>query len=319
MSSIRKSFHADGRSFVLFKRVSVAIATTLALALPLLAAPVQADPFRRTNPRTVGDRTEAAFRELFQRGNYTEAGRLLQTAERNEPLAYALKASLAYLNQDYNRMGENARLTRETAERLVQTDELRGNLYIAVGHFLEGAHTFTTQGTVAATPTVLSKLQQVFDYLGRVERINPNDPELNLIKGYMDLMLAVNLPFTDANAAIQRLQNNAGPDYLTYRGIAIGYRDLRQNDKALEAIDRALREAPNNPDLLYLKAQILVRGQRDRESLEFFRQALERRAQLPRTLANQIAWEQCRASNRVNQVDDTTSRQLCRAQLNRPS
>jgi tetratricopeptide (TPR) repeat protein len=294
----RNPYHA-------FKQRTAAIAGTLAIGLNLLwIYPVAADPFRTTSPRQIGAKTEAAFDALFKQGNYREAAQLLQSAEPNEPLTYALRASLAYVDQDFNIMGENARLTLATAQKLVETDPLRGNMYTAVGHFLEGAHTLSTEGTVRATPTVLTKLQQVFDHLRQAEAIDPNDPELNLIKGYMDLMLAVNLPFSDPQQAIQRLQSNASPGYLAQRGIAIGYRDLEKPDEALVAVDRALQETPDNPELFYLKAQILrlqsgqlegnAQQQSRRESVREFRKAWEKRAQLPASIVNQLNREYCR-------------------------
>jgi tetratricopeptide (TPR) repeat protein len=282
-----------------WRRVMAAVAGTLSLTLTSWISPAQADPFRSANQHQVGDRTEAAFRALFEQGDYQQAEQLLQNAEQNEPLAYAMKASLAYIDQDWAVMGENARLTRETAEQLVQTDPLRGNLYIATGLFLEGAHSLSTQGTVRATPQVLAKLQQVFRYLSEAEEINPNDPELNLLKGYMDLMLAVNLPFANPQQAIERLQTRAAPQYLAQRGIAIAYRDLDQPVQALAAVDAALQQTPNNPELLYLKAQILRKQGNAQESIRLFQQALAKQAQLPPNLVRQIAWEQCRTINQV--------------------
>ncbi|GAB4242170.1 MAG: Sll0314/Alr1548 family TPR repeat-containing protein [Elainellaceae cyanobacterium] len=270
----------------------------------MLSNSALADPFRATNPREVGDQTEQAFKAMFEQGNYVEATELLQTAEASEPLAHALKASLAYMDEDWDTMSENAQLTLETAEKLLETDPLRGNLYIAAGLFLEGAHTVSTQGIVQSTPTVLRKLQQVFNHLNEAERIDPADPELNLLKGYMDLMLAVNLPFSDPEQAIERLENYAAPSYLAQRGIAIGYRDLEQPDKALAAVDQALQETPNNPELFYLKAQILrllsddAEGDAQKrlqgESLGLFRQAWTLRAQMPESTVDQMEREACR-------------------------
>jgi tetratricopeptide (TPR) repeat protein len=284
--------------------VAVAV-SAWALAAGVLANPAWAgDPFRTTNPRNVGDQTEAAFKAMFEQGNYVTASELLQTAEPAEPLSYALKASLAYMNEDFDAMGENARLTREKAEQLVEQDPLRGHLYTAAGLFLEGAHSFLTEGAVRSTPAVLGKLQQVFNNLSEAEKIDPNDPELNLLKGYMDLMLSVNLPFANPEDAIQRLETRAAPVYLAQRGIAIGYRDLDQQEQALTAVDRALQETPNNPELMYLKAQILRRQsdnaegeeqtQLQRQSLNFFRRAWDQRAQLPENTVEQIDREACR-------------------------
>jgi tetratricopeptide (TPR) repeat protein len=287
------------------KRVTAALTGTLTIALSLVVNPAfAADPFRTDNPRAIGDQTEAAFRSMFEQGNYTEAAELLQQAEADEPLAYALKASLAYIDEDLNALGQNAKLTRESAERLKEVDPLRGHLYIATGLFLEGAHTFLSEGAVRSTPAVLANLQQVFSNLREAERIDPNDPELNLLKGYMDLILAVNLPFANPEQAIQRLNNYARPTYLAQRGIALGYRDLDQQQQALEAVDRALAETPNNPELFYLKAQILRRMSDDlegdqqkqlqRQSLVLFRQAWAQRTQLPEPTVEQIDREACR-------------------------
>lgn len=294
-----------------------AMLSAASVALTLWVSPAQADPFRQSTPRQVGDKAEEAFRAWFQQGNYSEAKRLLQQAEPNEPLTHAMRASLAYLDGEVETLGTHATQTRQTAERLVASDPLRGNMYIAVGYFLEGAYTWAKNGTLQAAPTVLGIFQKVLDHLGKAEQIAPNDPELNLLKGYMDIMLAQYLPFADRDQAIARLQQHGGPSYLVQRGVAIAYRDLRQYDRALNAVNEALNETTGNPDLLYLKAQILVRQGKDRESLEFFRQALTQESQLPRSIRNQMAWEQCRANNRVNNVQDDTSRQTCRPLLNR--
>jgi tetratricopeptide (TPR) repeat protein len=286
-------------SFLTFRQATVAVTGGLTIALSLWITPALADPFRANNPRPIGDRTEQAFKALFEQGNYRQAAQLLQMAEPNEPLAYAMKAALDYINKDWDKMGENARHTRETAEQLVTTDPLRGHLYIAAGQFLEGAHTLSTQGTVRATPAILSKLQQIFDNLDQAEKIDPKDPELNLLKGYMDLMLAVNLPFSNPNQAIERLQNYAAPTYLAQRGVAIAYRDLNKPDQALAAVDRALQQSPKNPELLYLKAQILRKQGNAQASLPLFQQALASQGQLPNSITYQIAWEQCRTADQI--------------------
>jgi tetratricopeptide (TPR) repeat protein len=290
-------------------------------SIAMMALPAWAgDPFRSTNAHPIDNQTEAAFRAIFERGHYQEAAQILQSPNPNEPLAYAMRASLAYLNEDMNALGENATLTREAAEQLVASDPLRGHLYTAVGYFLEGAHTISTEPAVRATPIVLGKLQQVFDNLEEAERIDPNDSELNLLKGYMDLMLAVNLPFSSPQQAIERLQTHAAPSYLAQRGIAVGYRDLNQQEQALAAVDRALQETPNNPDLLYLKAQILTRQSNHQASLRFYRRALAQQNQLPRSLVIQISFEECRTQNRVNrrQRNCDAERDAQREQASRP-
>jgi tetratricopeptide (TPR) repeat protein len=282
-----------------FKRIAAIAAMTGAIVLGLIPPVLAGDPFRSDNSHSIDTQTEAAFRAIFEQGNYRQAAQLLRSPSENEPLAYAMRASLAYLSEDQDALGENATLTREAGERLVESDPLRGHLYTAVGHFLEGSHTVLTQGSVRATPAVLGKLQQVFENLRQAEAIEPNDPELNLLKGYMDLMLAVNLPFSNPQQAIDRLEAHAAPDYLAQRGIAIGYRDLDQQDQAIAAVDRALEVTPNNPDLFYLKAQILVRQDKHRESLRLFQQALAQQNQLFPSQTIQISFEACRAHNRA--------------------
>jgi tetratricopeptide (TPR) repeat protein len=291
-----------------YKRVKQALAIvtgSVALSFGIWSHPAWAgDPFRSENPRNVGDQTEAAFKAMFEQGNYVAASELLENGESDEPLTYALRASIAYMNEDLDAMGENATLTREKAEQLLAQDPLRGHLYTAAGFFLEGAYSFLTEGAVRSTPTVLGKLQQVFTSLGEAEKLEPNDPELNLLKGYMDLMLSVNLPFANPEDAIQRLETRAAPAYLAQRGIAIAYRDLDQQDQALTAVDRALQETPENPELFYLKAQILRRQSDDvegeektrlqRQSLNLFRQAWQLQSQLPENTAEQLDREACR-------------------------
>lgn len=295
------------------KRWAVTLVGGCAIALSLFAETALADPFRPTDPHAVGDQAEAAFNAMFRDGDYVEASNLLRTAEEDEPLTHAMRASIAYLGEDWDILARSSVRTREAAEALVDTDPLRGHLYIAVGHFMEGASIAQQDGLLASTPTLLRKLQQVFSNLNEAERVDANDPELNLVRGFMDLMLAVNLPFADPAQAVTRLQEKAGPAYIANRGIAIGYRDLNQFDSAIQAVDEAMVETPDNPDLFYLKAQILVRQGREQESLEYFQRALENRDQMVKQVGNRLAWEECRTRNRLGGVPDNESRTQCRS------
>ncbi len=282
------------------RRSIVAIATSAIAVATLAGSGWAADPFRTDAPRDIDAGTEAAFTALFEDGNYQAAQAALQSADENEPLSHALKSAFAYLSEDWDAMAQYATQTRESAEAMLESDPLRGHIYVAAGHFLEGAHAFVTQGAVRGTPVALAKLQRVFNNLDEAERIAPNDPELNLLRGYMDLMLSVNLPFSDPNDAIARLENYASPTYLAQRGIAVGYRDLGQQDKAMAAVDRALELAPDNPELHYLKAQILVRQNNYPASIQYFAIAMEKLNQLPYATARQLAWEYCRAQRNVD-------------------
>lgn len=292
------------RSF--WQGISAALIVTSLWVNPVLAK----DPFRSRDARPIGSNTEAVFKAIFERGDYNSANTLLPKVENNEPLAHALQASMAYMNWQgekdsekkkalANQFRSSAQQTRATADRILGSDPLRGNLYIAVSHFLEGAYVIGTEGTVRGTPQALGRLQEAFKHLDEAERISPQDPELNLIKGFMDLLLSINLPFSNPNEAIARLEKYAGPRYLADRGLALGYRDLNQQDKALAAVDRALQATPGNPELLYLKAQILVRQGKNRESVPFFEQALQKQNQLPASTVRQISRELDKTKRRI--------------------
>ncbi|QIR38789.1 tetratricopeptide repeat protein [Tolypothrix sp. PCC 7910] len=296
---------------IVFARVTKIAQTTFAAAIafnlgmnPTLAG----DPFRPDKPHAIGDKTEAAFKAVFQKGNYQQAESYLQQAissEPNEPLAYAMKASLAYANKDLTSLDTYSKKTLETGQKLIDKDPLRGNLYTAVGNFLEGAVIITREGAGGAAQA-LSRLRQVYQYLDKAEAISANDPEVNLIRGYMDLLLAVNLPFSNPDEAIQRLENNAAPKYLADRGIALGYRDLKNYSQALDYANRALKTTSENPELYYLKAQILhEQGKKEnsrdliKEAIANFDTALSKKSQLPASLVQQIESERNNANNRL--------------------
>ncbi|MEB3357784.1 MAG: Sll0314/Alr1548 family TPR repeat-containing protein [Synechococcales bacterium] len=288
---------------------ATAIAGTVAIALTACPNPALADPFRSASPREMDDQTEAAFEAMFVQGNYTQAAELLETAAPDEPMALAMQASIAYLNRDWDGLKVHADRTLAVAQRLIAEDPLRGHLYTAVAHFMDGAYTLSTEGTIRATPVVLGKLRLVFDNFNQAESVDPTDPELNLIKGYMDLMLAVNLPFSSPEQAIARLEQYGSPSYLVQRGLAVAYRDLGQYDAALTAVEQALEETPDNPDLYYLKAQIVrLQGDDLATSLQYFRRALQREEQLPEELADQIAYEFCRTRNELRDRDQNCRR-----------
>ncbi|MGB3614597.1 MAG: Sll0314/Alr1548 family TPR repeat-containing protein, partial [Elainellaceae cyanobacterium] len=233
------------------------LAASTAALVATAALPAIADPFRATDPRPFDPTVEAAFDAIFKAGDYRQADALLQDASESEPITHAMQATLAYLSGDWSSLDVEAEQTLSSAAQMLEQDPLRGHLYSAVGHFMEGAHALSTQDAVRATPLVLSKLRLVFDHFDKAAEIDPNDPELNLIRGYMDLILAVNLPFSSPDEAVEKFSRYGAPDYLVSRGLAIAYRDLDQYDQAIAAVDQALQQAPNNPDLFYLKAQIL--------------------------------------------------------------
>lgn len=305
LRSLKSFMHRSGsRSPRPVVRALVAGALTpVLLGLTSLSA-LAGDPFRPSDPHDIGDATEAAFEAFFYEGNYAEANSLVETAiaaEPGEPMNYAMAAALGYLNNDFNQLQTRAQQTKSAAEQLSATDPLRGHLYTAVGIFLEGAHVLQTQGIARGTPTALRMLQQVFRELDAAEAIDADDPELSLLKGFMDLLLAVNLPFANPDQAINRLQNGY-PAYLSQRGIAIGLRDLERYDEALSAVNQALEAAPENPDLMYLKAQILRRTANNEASLELYEAALAYAGQLPESTVRQMRYEACKTED-VDGID----------------
>ena len=125
-----------------------------------------------------------------------------------------------------------------------------------------------------------------------------------MIKGTMDLLLAVNinLPLSDANAAIDRITNKSGPKYIADRVLAWGYRDMNQLDKAIVAIDRSIPVTPNNPEVHYLKGQILYKQGKKVESVVLFKKALENPDKLPKSLQGQFCHDLGQADKAVAQT-----------------
>lgn len=293
------------------KQISVFYSATL-VSLNFWIEPAIGDPFRQINPIEIGEKTVAAFQAMFEKGNYKKARDYLKIAESeeiDEPLVYAMISSLHYLDENWELLKLYAQKTTEVAENLIAIDPVRGNIYAATGYFLEGAYIISIEGTLKGAPKALEKLRKVFSRFEAAERINSSDPELNLLKGYMDLMLAVNLPFSDITKVIETFEDKAYPHHLAYRGLAVAYRDLDDLKKALKYVDKALLEVPENPEVYYLKAQILVAKAKEKnndlsirkKAEKNFNKALAKSDQMPRRLVAQIFFEQCK---NINNIDD---------------
>ena len=298
------------QKFPVLKQISVFSSATL-VSLNFWVTPAIGDPFRQKNPIEIGEKTEAAFQAMFEAGNYKEARDYLKIAESEEigePLVYAMISSLHFLDENWESLKLYAQKTTEVAENLIAINPVRGNIYVATGYFLEGAYIISSEGTLRGAPKALEKLRKVFSHFETAEKINSSDPELNLLKGYMDLMLAVNLPFSDPAKAIETLEKNAYPHHLAYRGLAVAYRDLDNLKKALEYVDKTLSEVPENPEVHYLKAQILVAQAREKDNdlsirkkaRKNFDRALAKSDQMPRRLVAQIFFEQCKNMNNID-------------------
>ncbi len=271
------------------------------------------DPFRTTNPRPINANTQAAFEAFFKQGDYKSAANYLKQLDPADPLSLAMRASLAYSDM----LGERdqarktalleefqsfATQTRSAAEKLVGNDPLRGNLYLAVSHFFDGVYAFTKEGTVKGTAKVLGELQQILKYLNEAEAKSPNDPELNLLRGYIDVYSGIYLPFSSPDKGIERLQRFASPRYLADRGLAMGYLEMKDYDKAMTAVDSAIAAAPDNPELWYLKSRILAKQGKDQESIPFLERAIAKKDQLPVGLVREMERALRKTRERVGQA-----------------
>jgi tetratricopeptide (TPR) repeat protein len=251
-----------------------------------------------------GSNVDRAKEAMFRDGDYAKAKEYLNLAlktEPNEPLTYAMSTLYPFSAGDFEKVKIYGDKTVKAAEQLMLTNPVRGNLYQGVGLAILAVYEMKKEngGALGA----LSKLQMVFEHIDKAKTLAPNNPELNLIKGYMDLLLAVNVPFSDTSQAIEQLKN-AEPKYLALRGMYIGHRDLKEYDKANTAIDNARKLAPQNPELTYYKAQLLgIRGREQhnesdlRASIQLFESAYQKRDGLLLSTIAQILSERCQAKS----------------------
>ena len=256
-----------------------------------------------------GSAIEKAKAAMFKDGDYVLARQYLEVARKtqpNEPLVYALSTLYSFRAKDLPQTKRYSEQTSKAARGLMKTNPVRGNLYQGVGVAIAAVYDMMGEHPLGA----LNKLSSVFKYMDAAKKLNPNDPELNMVRGYLDLLLAVNVPFADANQAIEQLEK-AEPKYLAYRGIYIGYRDLKEYDKAIEALNKAIELAPNNPEFIYYQAQILaIRGvasqpQNDRDlrkSIKLFDDAYQKSDRLLSSTVTQIKSERCQAQSALDRV-----------------
>jgi tetratricopeptide (TPR) repeat protein len=281
---------------LVFESVSVsmlAAVITIASVMPSFAA----DPFRTSNVRAIGNETQKAFELMFKEGNYTAAVKQLDVAVRTEasdPLLFALRASTAYAKEEYLVMQDAGKRVAANAKALKNIDNLRSYMYLAVSDLIEAGYIVKTEG-LSSAPKALPLVQSIFDNIQKAKDIDPNDPELNLVKGYIDMLIASVLPLSDLETALESLKQYAAPDYLKWRGIALAYRDARKPDLALDAVNKALVSAPNNPELHYLKGQVLwMQGDGNVPAAKKqFELALSKSKQMNPSLLSEIR-QQCR-------------------------
>jgi tetratricopeptide (TPR) repeat protein len=112
------------------------------------------------------------------------------------------------------------------------------------------------------------------------------------------LFLSKYTPFSQSDQVISRFEKYASPDYLKNRALSTTYRDLKQYDKAMNYLDQAIAETPNNPELQYLKGQLLrLEGRNDKDlsklqqAQTYYAQALQKQDQLSRSVTVQLNHE----------------------------
>ncbi|MGD1850211.1 MAG: Sll0314/Alr1548 family TPR repeat-containing protein [Cyanophyceae cyanobacterium] len=273
---------------------------------------IAGDPFRSSDPHDIGDRTEAAFEALFVEGHYPEANKAILRAieeEPGEPLAHALNGALAYVSEDWERLQTAAAATEKAAAALIDTNPLRGNLYAAVGHALWGGFAISEGGSgpFQGGPEAFSRLQQAKAALDKANDIDPDDPELNLLRGFLDLLVAGNLPFLNLDGAISQLQK-AQPGHLRHYGLAMANRYLNQPELALAEIELAIAIAPENPHLVHFRGQVLAKlGQATQDVSQLqraeqdFVSVLAKHEQLPRPMIRHLEHNELRRLRRTIQ------------------
>ena len=295
------------------KTLSRVVGTAIVAASLWTGSVFAKDPFRTTNPRPISENTQAAFEAFFKKGDYKSAANYLKQLDPNDPLSLAMRASLTYSDMlgERDKAKKTAMLeefqtfatqTRGAAERLMGNDPLRGNLYLAVSHFFDGVYAFTKEGTVRGTAKVLGELQQILKYLNEAEAKSPNDPELNLLRGYIDVYTGIYMPFSNPDKGLERLQKFASPRYLADRGLAMGYLEMQQYDKAITAVESAIAAAPDNPELWYLKSRILAKQGKDQESVAYLERAIAKKDQLPNGLVREMERALRKTKERLGQA-----------------
>jgi tetratricopeptide (TPR) repeat protein len=261
-----------------------------------------ADPFRiGKEALPIGPSLESAFNDFFRNGSYLNSSQKLKAAELenpNEPLVYTLQAALAYMNEQPVKMLALAKKTGTVAMAMETKNEARSHLYRGLAQGLEGASYYLKDGEaglLSAFPYVSSMLLEI----DKARQLAPADPEVNLVVGYVQTILASQKmkPYSDAIQSFSK----AKPSYLALRGQALVYRDTKDYPQAQTMVEKALADAPTNPELFYLKGQILALQQKPTDAIAFFDKALTLGKQLPESTKKQIRKERNSQISKVSQ------------------
>jgi tetratricopeptide (TPR) repeat protein len=255
----------------------------LPLAILLFAnAASAADPFRvGIKARPIGSSLQSAFEDFFRYGRYQSSNQKLTKAEAenpNEPLVYTLLAATAYQNQQKEAFLTTLPKIRAASKAIAAKDVARSHLYQGIAQGLEG---YFLKDSVTDLPKTLTYASSMLMEIDKAHQLSPNDPEINLFVGFINMVLG------KRDEALTNFQK-AGPPYLALRGQALVYRDTKDYPNAQTAVDKAIAAAPKNPELLYLKAQILSLQKNPVEAVKFFDQAIKLGDQLPQGTLKQI-------------------------------
>ena len=260
-------------------------ATPLAVVLLCAHSAIAADPFRvGVKARPIGPSLQSAFEDFFRYGRYQSSSEKLTKAEAenpNEPLVYTLQAATAYQNRQKEAFLTTLPKIRTASKRMAAKDAARSHLYQGIAQGLEG---YFLKDSVTDLPKTLTYASSMLLEIDKAHQLSPNDPEINLFVGFVNMVLSKH------DEALKNFQK-AGPPYLALRGQALVYRDTNDYANAQIAVDKAIAIAPQNPELLYLKAQILVKQKNPTEAVKFFDQAIKLGDQLPEGTLKQIKKE----------------------------
>jgi tetratricopeptide (TPR) repeat protein len=264
----------------------IARCAVLPLAVVLCAhSALAADPFRvGIKARPMGPSLQSAFEDFFRYGKYQSSSQKLTKAQSenpNEPLVYTLQAATAYQNQQKDVFMATLPKIRAASKAIAAKDSARSHLYQGVAQGLEG---YFLKDSVTDLPKTLTYASSMLLEIDKAHSLSPNDPEINLFVGFINMVLGKN------DEALKNFQK-AGPPYLALRGQALVYRDTKDYANAQIAVDKAIAVAPQNPELLYLKAQIFVKQKNTTEAVKYFDQAIKLGDQLPEGTLKQIKKE----------------------------
>ena len=241
-----------------------------------------ADPFRvGIKARPMGASLQSVFEDFFRYGKYKSSSQKLAKAQAenpNEPLVFTLLAATAYQNQQKDVFLQMVPKIRDASNRIAAKDSARSHLYKGIAQGLQG---YFLKDNVTDLPKTLTYASSMLLEIDKAHSLSPNDPEINLFVGFINMVLGKH------DEALKNFQK-ASPPYLALRGKALVYRDTKDYANAQVAVDKAIAVAPQNPELLYLKAQILVLQKNPNEAMKYFNQALKLGNELPADTLKQI-------------------------------